>query len=119
MQTFGDDKQKVLDRQTLDARLQTLLDEMEFIQGTLGDFDRHAGNLSAILRQEGDPARAAEIMADLQRDRDGLVLIARRHFPAPNIRALDLVDVVPQRNANIEPLALAASELQLQSPDEP
>ena len=71
---FGDDKQKVLDRQTLDARLQTLLDEMDFIQGTLGDFDRHAGNLSAILRQEGDPARAAEIMADLQRDRDGLVL---------------------------------------------
>ena len=69
---FGDDKQKALDRQAFDARLQTLLDEMAFIEGSLGDFDGHAAALSAILRNEGDPAQAAELLAQLQRDRDDL-----------------------------------------------
>ncbi len=71
---FGDDKQKALDRNNVDARLQTLLDEMAFIQGSLGDFDRHAAALSGILRSDGDPAQAAELLAQLQRDRDDLAM---------------------------------------------
>ena len=71
---FGDDNQKALDRQAFDARLQTLLDEMAFIEGSLGDFDSHAAALSSILRSEGDPAQAGEIMAQLQRDRDDLAM---------------------------------------------
>jgi len=71
---FGDDKQKALDRQRFDARLQTLLDEMAFIEGSLGDFDSHAAALAAILRSDGDPAQAGEIMAQLQRDRDDLAM---------------------------------------------
>ncbi len=75
---FADEQQQARDRQRLDVRLQTLLDEMEFIQGSLADFDRHAGDLSAVLRDTDDPLqgldRAAELMAQLQRDRGDLAM---------------------------------------------